>query len=142
MPQEGSNGTPVRAAIPIPPNLYITGTINVDETTNPVSDKVLDRAVGHRYVAGRIWPASSTALVRRYPELATARAAVGPVLLDVQAALQAHNLGFGYRVAQEVIRYHAFAAVHAGGTGDALDDLMGTEGAGEAPGRRTATDRC
>lgn len=123
VPQEGSNGTPVRAAIPIPPNLYITGTINVDETTNPVSDKVLDRAVvidmSQVDLAGFL-----DGLVRRYPELATARAAVGPVLLDVQAALQAHNLGFGYRVAQEVIRYHAFAAVHAGGTGDALDDLM------------------
>ena len=29
----------------IPRNLYIIGTINIDETTNPVSDKVLDRAV-------------------------------------------------------------------------------------------------
>ena len=35
----------IPAALPLPQNLYITGTINVDETTNPVSDKVLDRAV-------------------------------------------------------------------------------------------------
>ena len=35
----------IRAELPLPPNLYITGTINIDETTNPVSDKVLDRAV-------------------------------------------------------------------------------------------------
>ena len=43
-----SKGTPApafAAELPLPANLYITGTVNVDETTNPVSDKVLDRAV-------------------------------------------------------------------------------------------------
>ena len=44
VPLEGSTGGEVRAEIPLPANLFITGTINVDETTNPVSDKVLDRA--------------------------------------------------------------------------------------------------
>jgi 5-methylcytosine-specific restriction endonuclease McrBC GTP-binding regulatory subunit McrB len=34
--------TPYR--ILIPPNLLFTGTINVDETTQPLSDKVIDRA--------------------------------------------------------------------------------------------------
>jgi len=43
VPLEGSTGTSIRAALPLPTNLYIIGTINVDETTNPVSDKVLDR---------------------------------------------------------------------------------------------------
>ncbi|MDR3529327.1 MAG: hypothetical protein P4L90_02040 [Rhodopila sp.] len=123
VPMEGSNGTPVIAAIPIPSNLFITGTINVDETTNPVSDKVLDRAVvidmSRVDLTGFL-----DGLVKRYPELVDARKAAGPVLLDVQTALLPHNLGFGYRVAQEVVRYHAFAATHAGGTGDVLDDLM------------------
>ena len=32
------------AALPIPPNLYITGTMNIDETTHRPSPKVLDRA--------------------------------------------------------------------------------------------------
>ena len=45
VPLEGSTGTTVPAALPLPPNLYITGTVNIDETTNPVSDKVLDRAI-------------------------------------------------------------------------------------------------
>src|SRR6185437_9270998 len=40
VPLEGSNGTAVPSALPMPPNLYIAGTINIDETTNPVSDKV------------------------------------------------------------------------------------------------------
>lgn len=34
-----------RQPIQLPPNLYVVGTINVDETTSTVSDKVLDRAV-------------------------------------------------------------------------------------------------
>lgn len=45
VPLEGSTGTSIRGDLPLPPNLYIVGTINVDETTNSVSDKVLDRAI-------------------------------------------------------------------------------------------------
>jgi 5-methylcytosine-specific restriction protein B len=30
--------------VTIPPNLYVIGTVNVDETTHSISDKVLDRA--------------------------------------------------------------------------------------------------
>ena len=45
VPLEGSTGISISAEIPLPPNLYLIGTINVDETTSPVSDKVLDRAV-------------------------------------------------------------------------------------------------
>lgn len=45
VPLEGSTGGEIRAEVAFPPNLFLTGTINVDETTNPVSDKVLDRAV-------------------------------------------------------------------------------------------------
>lgn len=30
--------------VAIPPNLYVIGTVNVDETTHSISDKVLDRA--------------------------------------------------------------------------------------------------
>lgn len=123
VPLEGSNGTPVRAAIPIPPNLFITGTINVDETTNPVSDKVLDRAIVIDMSKVDL-DGFLKALVAREPSLAAAHGAAGPVLLAVQEALTAHNLGFGYRVAQEVLRYHAFCAAHAGGPDGALDDLM------------------
>ncbi|MBY0054642.1 McrB family protein [Brevibacillus agri] len=34
----------IPSKISIPPNLYLIGTINVDETTHSISDKVLDRA--------------------------------------------------------------------------------------------------
>ena len=36
-----------------------------------------------------------------------------------------HGLGFGYRVAEEVVRYHAFAAHHLDAKpGETTDDLM------------------
>ena len=38
------SGEEIPPALPLPPNLYVVGTINVDETTHTVSPKVLDRA--------------------------------------------------------------------------------------------------
>lgn len=38
------SGTPIPPTLRLPPNLYITGTVNVDETTYTFSPKVLDRA--------------------------------------------------------------------------------------------------
>ena len=124
VPLEGSSGTSVPASLPVPPNLYIIGTINIDETTNPVSDKVLDRAVvidmSAIDLAGFL-----VGLEAREPGLANARAACEPRMAAAQVALQAHGLGFGYRVAEEVVRYHAFADAQLGLAADAVtDDLM------------------
>lgn len=124
VPLEGSTGTSIPADLTLPPNLYITGTINVDETTNPVSDKVLDRAhvidmsavdlVG--FLAG---------LEARETTLATARAACEGHLLAVHRLMAAHGLGFGYRVAEEVVRYHVFTAEHLNADPAGItDDLM------------------
>lgn len=124
VPIEGTTGTSIPAALPLPRNLYITGTINVDETTNPVSDKVLDRAavidMSKVDLGGFL-----KGLEDRFPELKNARAASEPVLLDVHAKLLPHGLGFGYRVAEEVVRYHAFAATSLGMTpAEIIDQLM------------------
>jgi hypothetical protein len=124
VPLEGTTGTSIRAALPLPPNLYITGTVNVDETTNPVSDKVLDRAVvidmSTVDLAGFL-----AGLEARQPLLAAARAACEGHLLAAHGIMTAHGLGFGYRVAEEVVRYHAFAAEHLAAAADATtDDLM------------------
>jgi 5-methylcytosine-specific restriction endonuclease McrBC GTP-binding regulatory subunit McrB len=40
----GSNGADKYGVVPFPENLYIIGTVNMDETTFPFSRKVLDRA--------------------------------------------------------------------------------------------------
>jgi 5-methylcytosine-specific restriction enzyme B len=124
VPLEGSNGTSIRAELPLPSNLYITGTINVDETTNPVSDKVLDRAIviDMSTVDLRGFLA---ALEAREPELKNARAACEPYLIGAHDQMTAHGLGFGYRVAEEVVRYHAFAAEHLQApAAETNDDLM------------------
>lgn len=124
VPIEGSTGTSIIPAIPFPSNLYITGTINVDETTNPVSNKVLDRAVvidmSDVQLAGYL-----VDLVERNAGLEAARAAVEPRLLAVQSLMVPHGLGFGYRVTSEAVYYMAFATKLLAATPDAvLDDLM------------------
>lgn len=124
VPLEGSTGTAVPAALPLPENLYIIGTINVDETTNPVSDKVLDRAIVIDMSAIDL-NGFLRDLVDRYPALSSARAACEPQLLAAQKVMVDHSLGFGYRVAEEVVRYHAFAAGQLSADSDAVtDELM------------------
>jgi 5-methylcytosine-specific restriction protein B len=124
VPLEGSNGTSIPAELPLPPNLYVTGTINIDETTNAVSDKVLDRAIVIDMtsidLAGFL-----NDLVVRNPTLKDARLACEFHLLAAQALMTAHGLGFGYRVTEEVVRYHAFVAAHLKSDPAAVtDDLM------------------
>jgi len=124
VPLEGSNGTSIPAQLPAPVNLYITGTINIDETTNAVSDKVLDRAVVIDMSAVDL--AGFLALLEgREPALKEARAACEATLLAAQGIMAGQGLGFGYRVAEEVVRYHAFAAEHLkADPASVTDDLM------------------
>jgi len=123
VPLEGSTGTSIPAELPLPANLYITGTINIDETTSAVSDKVLDRALVIDMSAVDL-AGFLAALEAHEPALKDARAACESHLLAAQAIMAPHGLGFGYRVAEEVVRYHAFAAEHlkddATGVTDAL----------------------
>ncbi len=124
VPLEGSNGTAVPSALPMPPNLYIAGTINIDETTNPVSDKVLDRAIVID-MSNVDLPGFLASLEAREPALKDARAACEKHLVSVQEVMAAHGLGFGYRVAEETVRYHAFSAAHLpAAAAGVTDDLM------------------
>jgi 5-methylcytosine-specific restriction enzyme B len=124
VPLEGSTGTSIRAELPFPENLYITGTVNVDETTNPISDKVLDRAVVIDMSAVDL-AGFLAGLEARHPLLAAARKACEGHLVATHGLMTKHGLGFGYRVAEEVVRYQAFAAKHLGAAPEATtDDLM------------------
>lgn len=124
VPLEGTTGGSIPAAVPMPQNLFITGTVNVDETTNPVSDKVLDRAI--------VLDMSAIELKGFLGKLLSADGSLGQAmqacegpLLSVHGLMSAHGLGFGYRVAEEVIRYHAFASEYLKADASAiLDDLM------------------
>ena len=124
VPLEGSTGTSIRAELPLPQNLYITGTVNIDETTNLISDKVLDRAVV--IDMSRIdLPGFLAELEARFPSLAAPRKACEGHLVATHELMTDHGLGFGYRVAEEVVRYYAFAAEHLGaGAETTMDDLM------------------
>jgi MoxR-like ATPase len=123
VPLEGTTGASVRAEIPLPSNLYIIGTINVDETTNPVSDKVLDRAsvidMSAVDVSGFL-----TSLIARYPELQGPRDVSEQKLTEIHALLEQHGLGFGYRVIEEFVRYHAFDAEHLKNPADSVTDQL------------------
>ena len=124
VPLEGTTGSSIPASLPLPPNLYITGTINIDETTNPVSDKVLDRAIliemNDVDVNGYI-----TKIETEEPDLAPACAHCRPHLVAMQGVMQQHRLGFGYRLIREVVAYHHFAVGTLGqGANDVLDQLM------------------
>ncbi len=124
VPLEGSTGTSIPAEVPLPPNLYLIGTINVDETTNPISDKVLDRAVIIDISAVQIREFLDD-LVGREPPLANARSACEDRLATAHGLMTQHGLGFGYRVAEEVVRYHAFAQIELRVPPDEIiDDLM------------------
>lgn len=108
VPMEGSTGGEVPAHLRVPSNLFLVGTINVDETTSTLSDKVLDRAVVID-MSEVDFKAFFTALGRRHAELGDSIAACQPVLMAINALLIPHGLGFGYRLAEEFVRYHSFA---------------------------------
>jgi len=123
VPLEGTTGVSVRAEIPLPSNLFIIGTINVDETTNPVSDKVLDRASVIDMSAVDL-PGFMVSLTGRYPNLQAARTACEGKLTEIHALLERYGLGFGYRVIEEFVRYHAFDATHLQNASDIVTDQL------------------
>ncbi len=107
--------------IPWPTNLYIVGTVNVDETTRPFSPKLLDRAnvidLSDVDIA-----AFMTTLTGREPNLATVLTAPAQAtLVALHTALKPHNLHFGYRTVEELARYLAFAADRHVLAAEALD---------------------
>lgn len=124
VPLEGTTGASIRAELPLPTNLFIIGTINVDETTNPVSDKVLDRASVIDMSTVDV-PGFLNSLERRFPALKNARTASEATLIEIHGLMQQHGLGFGYRVIEEFVRYHAFDSTHLkSDSTDVTDQLL------------------
>jgi hypothetical protein len=101
----------------VPPNLLFTGTINVDETTQPLSDKVIDRANTIEFFKvelDKIPPRRPT------PEVVTVPASVWrryqatepdtryrDSVIEVSEILNKAGLGLGYRVLREIEMYLA-----------------------------------
>jgi len=86
----------VPAQIAYPSNLVIIGTVNTDETTHGLSDKVLDRAfvIEFRDVD-----------LDAYPHWAAHDDRVRALLGDLMTALSPARLHFGWRVVDEVVAF-------------------------------------
>jgi hypothetical protein len=115
---DGDSGVKVPKTIPWPSNLFIVGTINMDETTSVPSPKVLDRAV--------VLDVSDIDVTAIVEELKAESALInwagercGPTLVSIYNVLKKHQQAFGYRTIEDVLRYVGFAA------GD-LDDAVAT----------------
>ena len=110
----------VPGSIPWPENLFITGTVNMDETTRPLSSKVLDRANVLDMSAVDV-RGFCMSLHRRDPALRPVLESDMVDRLEALASILApHGLHFGNRVIEEIARYLTFSRTH-GLLADALD---------------------
>jgi hypothetical protein len=132
----------VPASLPLPPNVFVIGTVNIDETTHPFSPKVLDRAsviefndvlILHALAgAGAEQPPGGFRLADpalrlldfRPADDATRRSLKaelvesGPTysdrLVSLHGLLERYHLHFGYRVIDEITLYVALARERVG----------------------------
>jgi hypothetical protein len=116
--QRDSGTLPARVVL-LPTNLLFTGTINVDETTQPISDKVIDRAntleffaveldkIPERKAPPPILPISADLWksYRAEEPLTQFR----PQIVEIGAILNRGSMGLGYRVVREIELYLANA---------------------------------
>lgn len=124
VPVESSRGGKIPRSIQLPHNLYIIGTVNIDETTLPISDKVLDRAQLIEMSDIRL-EGFLDDLQRRHPELSESISLCRNALVTMFDALSKSGSGFGYRVAEELVRYVQLAnRIGSRDMREVLDDLM------------------
>jgi len=98
-------GEPLRGVPPKlrwPSNLFIGGTVNMDESTFPFSDKVLDRAFTLEF--------TSVDLGALFERRSVSRPEREQLLLQLQEILRPARRHFGYRTATELLDF-----VEAGG---------------------------
>lgn len=105
----GSPKAIVPSSVRLPENLCLIGTVNVDETTHSFSDKVLDRAFTIEFWDVD-WPEFQLKLATTLSE--TAGWAL-PILCEIHELLREHHLDFGYRTADEILRYLHFLSPEA-----------------------------
>lgn len=127
-----SNGINIPAEIPLPKNLFVIGTVNVDETTYMFSPKVLDRAnvIEFRMEAAELesflanpskpnlskLDGKGEAFGKTFLQAAKSQVTVSSEVKPLYDAemllffkmLQAHGAEFGYRTAYETARFIHF----------------------------------
>jgi hypothetical protein len=92
------NGETLRNPFTLPLNVHLTGTVNVDESTFGLSDKLLDRAN-----VIELADVDLDAFRRVYH--GPVESAVWQVIVEVEAIMQAAGQPFGYRTIAELLRY-------------------------------------
>ncbi|GCE49792.1 hypothetical protein EI42_06284 [Thermosporothrix hazakensis] len=113
--QKGADPFPYQLVIP--ENLFFTGTINVDETTKPISDKVIDRANTLEFFSVDLEkmpipttvapPISIAASTWRSYRINTPDLSYRSQIIEINKLLNRADLGLGYRVLHEIELYLA-----------------------------------
>jgi len=117
----GPGATSVPERVPYPSNLAVIGTINNDETTHGLSDKVLDRAFTLEFwnvPVGSFPGWGDTGLT---PEV---ELEVRQLLSALAEALSPVRMHFGYRVINDVVRYMAYSLGMGREARGALDEVV------------------
>jgi len=137
----------IAPTLTLPPNLFVTGTVNIDESTYMFSSKVLDRANVielndvdiNSYGSGATQAGASTFVLKEFPDLSKFelphKADFQNILPDAKtfftathAILEKHHLHFGYRVINEVSRFvlnaQTYCEAHDGLLNQAIDRQM------------------
>lgn len=115
------DSTDVPQCIRYPSNLAVIGTLNMDETTHGLSDKVLDRAFTLEF-----WDIS----VDDFPGWertglpAALQASLRQLLGELSDALAPVRLHFGWRTIDDVLRYTQFAVEAGASHSEALDAVI------------------
>lgn len=99
--EEEKSGVPAR--IRYPSNLMLIGTVNMDETTHGLSDKVLDRAFTMEFMHSPIGEHPDWDETSNLPEPLRSKART--LLVELSAALEPCRLNFGRRTEADVIGY-------------------------------------
>lgn len=116
--------TDVPASIVWPANFYLFGTVNIDETTHRISDKVLDRAQVIDTSDIDLLPTLSRWLDAESALLDAERERVRSLVGGVWKALAPVDSQFGFRTAKAVVRFVAEAKASSDGVlsiDDAID---------------------
>jgi hypothetical protein len=106
----------IPASVKLPPNLLFVGTVNIDETVQPFSDKVKDRAntitvpIDLEAYMKMLQSAEANSAeelkAKAFTFAKTERSTrTVRILIELQSKLTPYQIGFGYRIMDEVLAY-------------------------------------
>lgn len=108
----------ISTSIVIPENFYVTGTVNIDDTTHMFSSKVLDRAniIEFNDVYISSLPKDTGYKLQKLPSFVSYKKSdfsmfrdldkeSKKLIEDLHTSLKIHNLHFGYRTISEISHY-------------------------------------